>query len=97
MFHYLEEYLERRLFWIVCQLHTYEFKFRRLISKRDGKSNSKDRGGWEGDLGKLLPTAMSLERTLIFLAIPGKKIIPDLPDNVVKDLSSDQHYGYIIT
>ena len=52
MFHYLEEYLERRLFWIVCQLHTYEFKLRRLISKRDGKSNSKDRGRLGGGPGE---------------------------------------------
>ena len=73
MFHYLKEYLERRLFWIVCQLHTNELKLMRLISNRDGKSNSKDGGGWEGDLGKLLAIAMSLERTLIFLAIPGWK------------------------
>ena len=50
MFHYLKEYLERRLFWIVCQLHTNELKLMRLISNRDGKSNSKDGGGWEGDL-----------------------------------------------
>ena len=30
-------------------------------------------------------------------AIPGKTSLPDLPDKVVKDLSSDQHYGYRIT
>ena len=27
----------------------------------------------------------------------GMERISDLPDNVVKDLSSDQHYGYMIT
>lgn len=72
MFHFLEEYLYRRLLWIVCQLHTNELKLRRLITQRDGKTSSKD--GWEGELGKLLPTVSSLERqsrerqvSLIFL------------------------------
>ena len=95
MFHFLEEYLDRRLFWIVCQLHTNELKLRRLITQRDGKTSSKD--GWQGELRKLLPTVSSLERTLNFPAIPGKTSLPDLPDKVVKDLSSDQHYGYRIT
>ena len=95
VFHFLEEYLDRRLFWIVYQLHTNELKLRRLISKRDGKTTSKD--GWEGELGKLLPTVRSLERTLTFPTIPGKTKLPDLPDNVLNDLSSDQRYGYRIT
>ena len=94
LFHYLEVYLNRRLFWIVCQLHTNELKFRRLISKRDGKTNSKD--GWQGDLGKMLPTVRSLERNPSYEAIPGTTPLPDLPQEVVKDLSSDQHYSYKI-
>ena len=53
--------------------------------------------GWAGELGKLLPTVSSLERTLSFQAIPGNTSLPELPDKVVKDLSSDQHYGYRIT
>ena len=48
MFRFLEEYLDRKLFWIVCQLHTNELKLRRLITQRDGKTSSKD--GWEGEL-----------------------------------------------
>ena len=94
LFHFLEEYLDRRLFWIVCQLHTNELKLRRLITKRDGKTSSKD--GWEGELGKLLPTVRSLERILTFPAIPGKSELPDLPEKVIRDLSSDQYYGYKI-
>jgi hypothetical protein len=95
LFHFLEEHLERRLFWIVCQLHTNELKLRRLISKRDGKTSSKD--GWEGELGKMLPAVRSLEKNLNFPVILGKTPLPDLPDEVVKDLSSDCNYGYRIT
>ena len=58
----------------------------------DGKTNSKD--GWQGDLGKLLPTVRGLERRTTFPAIGGKTALPPLREKVVKDLSSDQHYGY---
>ena len=81
LFHYLEVYLDRRLFLIVCQLHTNELKFRRLIINRDGKTTSKD--VWQGDLGKMLPTVRSLERNLSYQAIPGKTPLPDLPLDVV--------------
>ena len=39
---------------------------------------------------------LSLDRILTFPAIPGKISLPELPDKVVKDLSSDQLYGYRI-
>ena len=45
----------------------------------------------------MLPTVSSLERTLSFQAIPGNTSLPEPPDKVVKDLFSDQHYGYRIT
>ena len=69
--HFLEEYLEKRLFLIVCQLNTNDLKLRRLTTKRDGKTSSKD--GWEGELGKLLPTVRSLKRTCTATAIPAKQ------------------------
>ena len=60
-FHFLEKYLDRRLFWCVCQLHTNELKLRRLISITDGKTCSKD--GWEGELGKMLKSVPSMRGT----------------------------------
>ena len=92
VFHFLEKFLDRRLFWLVCQLHTNELKLRRLITKVDGKTSSKD--GWEGELGKKLGTVRSLDRVFSFPAIRPKVAMPDLPEEVVEDLSSDQHYGY---
>ena len=94
IFHFLEEYLDRKLFWLVCQLHTNELKLRRLIAKRDGKTSSKD--GWEGDLGKLLPTVKGLERELTFPAIPCKTELSELSPEDVAGLGSDQHYGHRI-
>ena len=61
---------------------------------RDGKTSSKE--GWEGVLGKQLKTVQTLDRAYTFPAIPGKTELPDLPEKVVKDLSSDQHYSYRI-
>ena len=91
LFHFLEEYLDRRLFWIVCQLHTNELELRRLITKRDGKTSSKD--GWEGELGKLLPTVRSLERIFTFPAIPRKSELSDLPEKVIRDLFQTNTMG----
>ena len=36
----------------------------------------------------------SLDRVFSFPAIRPKVAMPDLPEEVVEDLSSDQHYGY---
>ena len=80
-FHFLEEYLEKRLLLIVCQLNVNELKLRRLTTKRDGKTNSKD--GCKGELGKLLPTVRSLKRTSTAPIVPGKT---ELPQEVVKDI-----------
>ena len=94
-FHFLEKYLDRRLFWCVCQLHTNELKLRRLISTIDGKTCSKD--GWKGELRKMLKSVPSMERDYKFQAIPSKVDTAELNDKVVSDLSTDQHYGYRIT
>ena len=77
---------------IVCQLNTNDLKLRRLTTKRDGRTSSKD--GLEGELGKLLPTVRSLKRTCTATAIPGKT---ELPPEVVKDIESKQEYGHRIT
>ena len=43
-FHILGEYLDRRLFWIVCKLQTNELRLRRLITKINCKTSRED--GW---------------------------------------------------
>ena len=58
----------------------------------DGKTSSKD--GWQGDLGKLLATVSSLEREMVFPAIPGTSELPELNEEEVKDLGTDQHYSF---
>ena len=58
----------------------------------DGKTSSKD--GWQGDLGKLLATVSSLEREMVFSPIPGTSELPEMTEEEVKDLSSDQHFGF---
>ena len=48
-FHFLEKFLNKRLNWIVSQLHNIDLKLKKLITERCGKTSSKD--GWEGELG----------------------------------------------
>ena len=64
----MEKLLNRKVFWVICQLHTNELPLRHLIEclgiddssyialnnifSPDGKSTSKD--GFSGPIGKLL-------------------------------------------
>ena len=45
-------WLGLKLHWLVCQLHTNELMLRQLITKLDGKSDSKT--GFLGPIGKML-------------------------------------------
>ena len=94
VFFFLEQFLNRRLFWLVCQLHTNELKLRRLINITDGKTNSKD--GFTGDLGKMLPLVSDMERNFSFSALQEKEPVVNLDEDIVKELSTDQKYSHRI-
>ena len=49
---WIEKKLGRKLHWLVCQLHTNELMLRQLITKLDGKFDSKT--GFSGPIGKML-------------------------------------------
>ena len=80
--------------WLICVLHTNELPLRYLIVELDGKtlSNSK----WSSELGKMLDTVTELNINSNFETVTLGEPLIDLPDKILKDLSTDQAYGYRI-
>ena len=78
----------------MCILHTTELPLRHLIIDHDGPilSNSK----FSGPIGKLLDNVTEFEIDPNFSPINVGPSLIKLNDEVVKDLSTDQHYGYLI-
>ena len=93
--HWVEVKLSCRLIWLVCVLHTNELPLRHLITALDGKTLSNNM--WTGNIGKMLNTATELEIDPSFTKLSIGEPLISLSDKVVKDLSSDQAYGYRIT
>ena len=90
----LELHLERKLVWLVCNLHTGELPLRHLIADIDGPTLSDQK--FSGPIGKLLPSATDLEINPKFTQITVGPPLIKLSENVIQDLSTDQHYGYNI-
>ena len=65
--HHVEEKLQRKLVWIVCDLHTGELPLRHLITALDGNTLSNNK--WSGHLGKMLDSATDLEINPEFIQI----------------------------
>lgn len=93
--HWVEVKLGRKLVWLVCALHTNELPLRHLITALDGKTMSNNK--WTGNIGKKLDTATELEINLSFTKLTIGEPLISLSDSIVKDLSTDQAYGYRIT
>ena len=91
---WVERKLGRRLVWIVCDLHTGELSLRHLIIDLDGPTLSNNK--WSGPLGKMLDTATELEINPNFTKITVGPPLIYLPEDVSKDLSTDQFYGYMM-
>jgi len=92
--HFVEEKLWRKLVWIACDLHTGELPLRHLVRSLDGKTLSNNK--WSGRLGKLLESVTELEINPDFTKICVGPALPQLTEAVIKDLSTDQSYGYRI-
>ena len=61
----------------------------------DGKTLSNNK--WTGNIGKMLDSATELEIDPSFSKLSIGQPLISLSDSVVKDLSTDQAYGYRIT
>ena len=89
---WIERKIGRKVDWRVCMLHTNELDLRRLIEMLDGKTDSKT--GWSGYLGKLLAKVMEMRPNFNFKKIDLGADLIELPEEVIKDLSTDQHLLY---
>ena len=89
---WIEKKLGRKLHLLVCQLHTNELMLRHLIEKLDGKTDSKT--GFSGPLGKMLKNVSSMEINYNFEKIDFGPDIIKLPEDVIRDLSTDQNLIY---
>ena len=80
--------------WLICALHTNELLLRHLLVELDGKTLSNNK--WSGELGKMLGTVTELNTNRNFEAVTLGKLLIVLPDKILKDLLTDQAYGYRI-
>ena len=73
----------------VCGLHTNELGFWHIMAETDGVTKAKDK--LSGPVGSLLNFNVWEQPVIAFRAMPSK--VPELPPEVVKDLSRDQALG----
>lgn len=88
---YLENYLKRPLQWCVCMLHANELPLRHFFMSLDGSTSGPKE--YTGPIGKQLAACKS-KPLVSFCAVAGNLL--ELPDNIVKELSTDQKYLYEI-
>ena len=88
----LEKLFERKLGWLVCDLHTSELPLRHLSIDLDGTTLSNNK--LSGPLGKMLDNAMELEIKHNIVKIDSF-LLPVVPEDVTKDLSTNKFYAYL--
>ena len=89
----IENSLNRNLMRVLCALHTNELPLRHLFEAIDGKTSGKE--SWTGPIGKLLAKVLEFPLNPDFTVIEGGDL-PDLSDDEIRDLSTDQKYLYRI-
>ena len=89
----IENSLDRNLMRVLCALHTNELPLRHLFEAVDGKTSGKE--SWTGPIGKLLAKVLELPLDPNFTVIESGDL-PDLSEDEIRDLSTDQKYLYRI-
>jgi hypothetical protein len=90
---WIEKLIGKKLHWLICQVHTNELGLRCLITKTDGKSDSKK--GFSGPLGKRLKKVSEMKHNPNFMAVPVGPDLIALPPDIVKSLSTDANLAYL--
>ena len=89
---HLETLLGHKCHRKVCMLHTNELPLRHLITKLDGATSSGS--GFTGTVGKMLPNVEKMELNTEFEALTEGEALPELPKNVLDNMSTDQKVAY---
>ena len=87
-----EQLLNRKLLWGICMLHTNELPPRHLISTMEGPTLSGK--GFTGPVCSLLTKVEDMEYNPKFRALSSGEAIIEIPDNVLKEMSTDQKTSY---
>jgi hypothetical protein len=91
----IEELLNKPLTRSICLLHCNELPLRHVVIEIDGVTKSPD--AFSGPIGSQLNGCVSDWDVTGFKEIYNPKfleVLESYPDEVVNDLSADQHYGY---
>ena len=86
--HFLESFLGRRLVRIIRFLHTNELPLQHLIIALDGPTSSDNT--FSGPLGKTLQNVEDLEYNPKFKSVVLGPGLPELSQELIDDLSTDQ-------
>ena len=89
---YIEEILNKKLIWIICNLHTNELPLRKLINLKIGVTNSDT--VIAGNIGRLLSIVDELPTDNHFARIKFDNEIVSLSEKVINELSTDQKHAY---
>ena len=85
--------LGHKVMWSICQLHLNELGLRHLIEDLDGPTASGNT--FTGPIGKMLTDdVQDFVTNQQFERIPVEDGIKELPDHILKDLSTDQKHGH---
>ena len=90
---YLEKLLGHPVQWSICLIHGNELPFCGLFQLHDGKTSGPN--SFKGPLGKQLEDNLTKFPPVKFARIKNKDF-PNIPVDVVDDLSTDQRYLYRI-
>ena len=75
---------------LICLLHINELPLRHLLIELDGPTQGDK--AFKGPIGKLLKFADDYTANKNFIPITDGEGVRYLPQDVIKDLSKDQHY-----
>ena len=89
---YIEEILNKKLIWIICNLHTNELPLRKLINLKIGVTKSDT--VIAGSIGRLLSIVDELPTDNHFARIKFDNEIVSLSEKVINELSTDQKHAY---
>ena len=90
---YLEKLLGHPVHWEICLLHGNELPLRALFGHFDGKTSGPN--SFKGPLGKSLEGDLTQPNTVCFARIKHNDFY-QLPEEVARELSSDEEYLYDI-
>ena len=88
LFVHVERELKRRLLLLSCMLHANELPLRHLFKSCDGGHGTTGPQSFAGPLGQACSRDVHLMDVVQFESIESP--VPDLPDDVWSDLSTDQ-------